>query len=415
MGLKKKTRTTKVQFKEKDIRYYSPGQGVNEASKHPGFTEGMNESFNTTGNNFNNDISNKNKLKNYLSTPMLDKNKGITEYNKFTQGDIDTIRALNKNESDETINGKNLKMNIGNSYKNNEMSKEEIEKKIINMIHSNLLAKIILNISIFVFAVVFIISFVYNWLLNSKLEKARNFTYFYFQKTFVMNQIILNYQLHLIKDIHDENIEGENKRMKLSDLAENYKTNSEKIISFTNENNINSILKDTSTLIGITNGKTFCENFADFYLKYLPNEKINKEDLEEECLTLGEKININGYTDAQSYSFTTLSVFIEDWKNIYNFKHEMTKESIKNKLNEKKFINIIEEIIFMASKFSDVLTFCVFNDFNRIFKNLKLLEAVFGGISIILEIIFFIISLLLIIYPIRSVDIIINWFSKRYS
>ena len=418
LGMKKKTRTTKVQFKEKDIRYYSPGQGVNEVSQHPGFIEGMSESFNTKNNyNNNNDdnLSNNKKLKNYISDSMLDRNRGLTEYNKYTQGDFDTIRALNKKESDNEINKKNLKMNIGSSYKSEPMTKEEIEKKILNMIHSNLLTQVILNIAIIIFALIFILSFVYNLLLNSKLEKARNFTYYYFQKSSVMNEIILNYQLHLIKNIHDENAQDENKKMKLLDLVENYKTNSEKIISFTNENNVNSILKDTSTLISITAGKSFCTNFTKFYLGYFPDKKLNQVNLEEECLSLGEKININGYTDAESYSFTTLSVFIEDWKNIYNFNHKMDKESIKNKLKERKFINIIEEVIFMSSKFSDVLTICLFDDFNSIFKNIKLLEAVFGVSTIVLEITFFVISLLLIIYPIRLIDIIINWFSKRYN
>ena len=418
LGLKKKNRITKVQFKEKDIRYYSPGQGVNEASHNPGFTEGMNESFNAKGNNYNNgNITNKKNVKNYISNSMLEKNKGLSEYNKYSQGDFDTIRALNKKDPDNNeMEGNNLKMNISRSFKNGIMSKEEIEKKIINMIHSNLLAKIILNIAIFVFVFIFIISFIYNWLLNSKLEKARNFTYYYFQKTSVMNQIILNYQLHLIKNIHDESVQDENKKMKLSDLIEKYKTNSEKIISFTNENNVNSILTDTSSLIGITSGKKFCDNFGNFYINYFPDRKGNQTDLVDECLTLGEKININGYTDAESYSFTTLSVFIEDWKNIYNYyNHTMDQGIIKTKLNEKKLINIIEEVIFMSSKFSDVLTICLFNDFNGIFKNIKLLEAIFGAITIVLEISFFIISLLSIIYPIRSIDIIINWFSKRYN
>ena len=93
----------------------------------------------------------------------------------------------------------------------------------------------------------------------------------------------------------------------------------------------------------------------------------------------------------------------------------MNQAIIKDKLNEKKLINIIEEVIFMSSKFSDVLTICLFDDFNEIFKNIKLLEAIFGVITIVLEISFFIISLLSIIYPIRSIDIIINWFSKRYN
>jgi hypothetical protein len=311
-------------------------------------------------------------------------------------------------------NENNLRLNIGRSYKN-EMSKEEIEKKIVNMIHSNLLAKIILNSAIFIFCVIYIISFVYNCLLNNKLEKARNFSYYYFRKMSVMNEIILNYQLHLIKNIPDENVQDENKKMKLTDLADNYKTNSERIISFTNENNINSILKETSSLIGLTTGKNFCANFANFYLRYFPQKEYNETDLRDECLNVGEKININGYTDAESYSFTTLSVFLEDWKNIYSFNHVMNKESIKEKLNEDKFVNIIEEIIFTSSKFSDVLTLCLFNDFNRIFKDIKILEILFGVISIILEIVFFVVSLLLIIYPIRSVDIIINWFSKRYG
>jgi len=421
LGLKKKNRITKVQFKEKDIRYYSPGQGVNEVSQHPGFIEGMNESFKTNKNNINNidTISNKNKYKNYASASLSENNnKRISDFHKFNPADQDTIGALNKNEPEDNLDlnkGNNLKMNISRNYKSQVMSKEEIEKKILNMIHSNLLAKIILNSAIFIFAVIFIVSFVYNCLLNSKLEKARNFTYYYFQKSSVMNEIILNYQLHLIKDIHDENVQDENKKMKLSDLADNYKVNSENIISFTNENNVDSILKETSALIGITGGKDFCELFASYFLRYFPEKEINQTDLQDECLTVGEKININGYTDAESYSFTTLSVFIEDWKNIYNFKHEMDKESIKKKLNEKKLINIIEEIIFMTSKFSDVLTICLFNDFNEIFMNIKLLEAIFGGISIFLEIGFFIISLLLIIYPIRSIDIIINWFSKRYN
>ena len=412
LGAKKKNRRTMVQFKEKDIRYYSPGQGVNEISQHPGFTEGMNESFN----NNNDNISN--KYKNSIPNSLSNKGKGISDYNKYTPGDQDTIRALNKKDPDEelgTSEKKNLRMNIGRKYKNVSMSKEEIEQKIVNMIHSNLIAKIILNSAIFVFSVVFIISFIYNCLLNQKLEKARNFTYYYFQKSSVMNEIILDYQLHLIKNIHDENTQDENIKLKLADLAQNYLKNSEKIISFTNENNINSILKETSSLIGITGGKLFCQNFANFYIKYFPGKELNEKDLEEECLTVGEKININGYTDAESYSFTTLSVFIEDWRNIYNFGHQMDRDSIKGKLNEKKFINIIEEIIFITSKISDVLQLCLLDDFNNIFNDIKLLEIIFGVISIFLEIGFFIISLLMIIYPIRSVDLIINWFSKRYG
>ena len=286
------------------------------------------------------------------------------------------------------------------------------------MIHSNLNAKILLNIGLIIFMVIFITSFIIYCLLDSNLEKARNFTFYYFQKTSIMNEIILNYQLHLIKNIHDEEIisnNNKNKEIELENLVSNYKINSDKIIDFTNENNIDSIIKETSNLIKIMSGKNFCENFANFYIKYFPNKNLETNYLKEECLSIGEKININGYTDAESYSFTTISVYIEDWRNIYNFKYKMDKEDIKEKLNEQKFINVIEEMVFTSSKFADVLTLCLFNDFDDIFDKIKTYEILFGLISIIFEILFFVISILVIIYPIRSVDIIINWFSKRYG
>lgn len=336
--------------------------------------------------------------------------------NNFTPADQDTISALNQKEINGKYNDTHLRMNLGNKYNNEEIPEEEIEKKILNMIHSNLNAKILLNIGLFIFLAIFITSFVIYCLLDSNLEKARNFTFYYFQKTSIMNEIILNYQLHLIKNIHDEDITYKtDKKIELDNLVENYKINSDKIIDFTNQNNIDSILKETSTLINILSGKSFCENFSKFYLSYFPEKNIKENELKEECLIVGEKININGYTDAESYSFTTISVYIEDWKNIYNFNYIMNKEDIKEKLNEQKFINTIEEMMFISSKFADVLNLCLFNDFDDIFEKIKTLEILFGLICIILEILFFVASILVIIYPIRSTDIIINWFSKKYG
>ena len=72
-------------------------------------------------------------------------------------------------------------------------------------------------------------------------------------------------------------------------------------------------------------------------------------------------------------------------------------------------------MVFTSSKFADVLTLCLFNDFNDIFSKIKTYEILFGLICIILEILFFVASILVIIYPIRSVDLIINWFSKKYG
>ena len=66
---------------------------------------------------------------------------------------------------------------------------------------------------------------------------------------------------------------------------------------------------------------------------------------------------------SESYSFTTVSLYIKDWKNIYSFDYRICQEYIKEKLNEQKYINTIEEMMFISSKFTDKLYLCLFNDY----------------------------------------------------
>ena len=366
LNQKSKKKVTGVKFKE--------NLEENKSSE-------INDSFNYNNFNYNN------KFQTMNSNTNLNGN--------YTPGEADTISALNQKEINNKYNT-HMRLSIFNKYNINEsLSKEELEKKIVNMTHS-----------------------IY-CLYDSNLEKARNFTFYYFQRTSIMNEIILNYQLHLIKNIHDEEIlkNGDNnkKEIVLETLIQNYETNSDKLIDFNNRNNINSILKETSNLINILSGKSFCENFAGFYLRYFTDKNIKENELKDECLIVGEKINTNGYTDAESYSFTTVSVYIEDWKNFYSFDNRISQEYIKGKLNEQKYINTIEEMMFISSKFTDVLHLCLFNDYDNIFDKIKTLQIIFGLVCIILEILFFVASILVIIYPIRSIDIIINWFSKKYG
>ena len=390
LNQKSKKKVTGVKFKE--------NLEENKSSE-------INDSFNYNNFNYNN------KFQTMNSNTNLNGN--------YTPGEADTISALNQKEINNKYNT-HMRLSIFNKYNINEsLSKEELEKKIVNMTHSNLNAKILLNIGLFVFICIYITSYVIYCLYDSNLEKARNFTFYYFQRTSIMNEIILNYQLHLIKNIHDEEIlkNGDNnkKEIVLETLVQNYETNSDKLIDFNNRNNINSILKETSNLINILSGKSFCENFAGFYLRYFTDKNIKENELKDECLIVGEKINTNGYTDAESYSFTTVSVYIEDWKNFYSFDNRICQEYIKGKLNEQKYINTIEEMMFISSKFTDVLHLCLFNDYDNIFDKIKTLQIIFGLVCIILEILFFVASILVIIYPIRSIDIIINWFSKKYG
>ena len=153
LNQKKKKKVGGVQFK-----------GVEEQKNGSDLIDSFNLNNINYNNTFPNNISNSN----------------------FIPGEQDTISALNQEEINEKYT--HLKVNIGKKYNNEEIPTEEIEKKILNMIHSNLKAKILLNIGLFIFMVIFITSYVIYCLLDSNLEKARNFTFYYFQKTSIMNE-----------------------------------------------------------------------------------------------------------------------------------------------------------------------------------------------------------------------------------
>ena len=73
----------------------------------------------------------------------------------------------------------------------------------------------------------------------------------------------------------------------------------------------------------------------------------------------------------------------------------------------------MELLVFTFRKYSQILSNFIVIDEIEIFDNIKLLEEIFGIISILLNITFLILSLIFIIYPIKSVDGLISWLSNK--
>ena len=112
---------------------------------------------------------------------------------------------------------------------------------------------------------------------------------------------------------------------------------------------------------------------------------------------------------AESYVRSTMIVYVEDWKNIKENNIEVNEELIMDKLNDNKFLNIINEVQYIFRKYGIMLMQYILQDVEDIFDKILFNEQIFGYLSICFNIIFLVLSLVFIIYPIKSVEMMISW------
>ena len=124
-------------------------------------------------------------------------------------------------------------------------------------------------------------------------------------------------------------------------------------------------------------------------------------------------MNINGLSNAESYVLSTLIVLIEDWDNLYKANKNLSKYDIVQLLQFDKFYAITEEMIYTFRKYTRVLNMFIMDDIGKIFNKIASIETIFGLCGVIFNIIFLVLSLLFIIYPIKSVELLISWISHK--
>ena len=453
----KKNRVTKVQFKEKNVRYYSPGQNVNETvdenfknqnkdidDSSIENTKDLTEYKTSLNNNKKKMKFNPEKAQSSISLAMsgLGKinNRPLLNEIKSSNNSLKNIGPLQKNSnnfpskkifSDKNITpiGKDEKENSYNDInkfklidqgkavtikksiktdKNNINAKEEIiEYKIDNIIHNNLQVKLILHITLGIMILLYILSLSMNFIFNKNIQNAKIYTLLLYNKTTLLMSNILNYQFHIIRDYHDQ--EGE-KIDKLNDGILKYEENRKLLTNFETEKNP-SILESTYQFEMNLKDNNFCSYFSKIYNKEF--QETNEEFEKNECLSVGEQMNINGLSNAESYVLSTLIVLIEDWDNLYKANKTLSNSDIVQLLQFDKFYAITEEMIYTFRKYTRVLNMFIMDDIGKIFNKIASIETIFGLCGVIFNIIFLVLSLLFIIYPIKSVELLISWISHK--
>ena len=314
----KRSRVTKVQFKEKNVRYYSPGQNVNETSDE-NFKNNQNKEIDDsseigkdlteykTSLNNNNNKKNKMKFNPEKSRVTGSINLGMSGIGKMNNRPLlNEIKSSNNSLKNNTPLQKNssnvLKKNIilndknitpvgkddkENSFndinkfqlidqgkavtvkknfvpdKNNINTKEEIiEYKIDNIIQNNLQVKLILNITLGIFIILYIVSLSMNFSFNKNIENAKLYTTLLYNKTSLLMGNILNYQFHVIRDYHDE--EDNQHNIGLEEGIIRYENNRKKLTNFETEKNPK-ILESTYNYEMNLRDNNFCSYFSKIY------------------------------------------------------------------------------------------------------------------------------------------------------
>ena len=446
---KKQQRTIKVKFKEKNVRYYTPGQNINKNEESPFPSKNKIEKNDKNSKNDDND-----KSKNDTQRPLLQENNFFQKYSKtydINNSNDDLLMYSQRNDKKEssfkTISsntfspfnsitssqGFGIKNEIRNAKKttswkdlnfdfssgpfkglnkiqlveqgrallvkkqpeqrkNEILKKEELIDKIENVIHNNLLAKCILHSSLGIFFILYSISIIINFVYNNSIKEASIYSHLLLNQTTLLNMIMLKYQYSVIEKEYDDVI---------SKYVNQSKINTQlirEIESFGNP-------KVLPTVYELERDKS-CHKIGT-QMASVFNKEYNEEY--EECTLVGDLINAKGLARAEETILSTLIILIEDWKKIISEGFEEEDKMIIEKLNDESFFNIICEIEYSIWKYSTLLMHYITKDVESIFSNILLYEKIFGYVGIFLNIILLILSLIFIIYPIKSVETIISW------
>ena len=443
-----KKRTTKVQFKEKNVRYYSPGQNVNEVvdlTKQKGEKRDSVNLEKANSNSIETDqqtlpiyhkepkapeektfIDHKNSSSTFLTNHTNENEKSLLHVINSTnnsalekKGKYDSQRFMGKASSSRElptqIQWSNLQDNNNHYSKyhlleqGNTMvvkkppekekdipKKEVIESKIENVVYNNIVARLILNITLGAFIILYIVNILLNFVYQHNINQASIYSNLLFNKTTHLIMIMLRYEFMMIENENTDFITylieaAEKNKKDLNDFEVNKKPNV-----------LPSVFQLQKELDANDSCSLLSEKFSSYY-------NSSYEDELKECLNVGELINSNGIKKAESYVLSTLIFLIEDWKKLAN----KNEDIIIKKLNDDSFLNIVCEIEYTLRKYSTILMIHIGKDAEQIFRSIINNEKILGSFSIGMNVIFLILSLIFIIYPIKAVEMMISWLSHK--
>jgi len=301
---------------------------------------------------------------------------------------------LSKNQENlqEKINQNTTTRKKLTEIKLKQSQQEEIGEEIERVAYSNRGSRIFLFLFIIIFLILYIISLLFYFSCSQSLLSIHSFTFLLMKRLYNINELLLQYQLSLIKG---------NTQQLIAPMFAKITNNTQEIISMKLSNDY-SYLKQTNLLESSTQDQNACKYFSESYSEMFNTSAENEL---AECSQIGNKININGFDDAYMNIVNTMSLLYDDLIKL----DSVTEETIFEKVKDPTYFNIVEVIEYTMYKFNKLLFFSILNDMEVFFSYLRNTESILSYSSIIINIVFSFFSLIFVILPIKSVDLIISW------
>lgn len=280
-----------------------------------------------------------------------------------------------------------------NELSNNEKPKEEeIERSVEQIIYKNYLPKIFLIGFGIVFLILYSTNVVYNINSVNNISFINKFSKLLEKRIGLLEGLTLRYQTSILLN---------NTKNDLSEYFKNIDQNQLDIIDM-NKNEGLKILPLSYEIEKNIADKKFCE-FISPKFSTLYNTIQEQEFLE--CKIIANQMNSNGFINAYNAVLNTLRVLYDDMKKLNN----LSDYSLISKIMDSTYFNIKLILDYTFRKLDILEKKAMESDLEQLFTDFLNIEKIFSIISLILCIIFCFTSILIVILPIKSVEIIISW------
>jgi hypothetical protein len=303
------------------------------------------------------------------------------------------IKDINNRDMKKFQDNKTFKKRSDNKA---QLKEDILEEYVENIKHSDKKSRFVLLIFLFIFIILYVTNYVYNLYSFKSFEKMNSISTILLDRFNVINMLVYRYKTSLMTNSTQDD---------LSQYLQMVDKNIQDIIDIQKNGEL--------YLLPLTNSieEYFPQTGACAYFSYQFSLKFNSTNSTEfeECMTIGNSINVDGFTTAYNTAFNKMKFFYNDMRRM----DVLSEDLLLAKLTDYNFQNIVTEVEYTFSKYNLLLQQYLLEDIQTLKDLFNSYENIFSYCSIFLNVVFSILACIFIIFPIKYVEMIISWLNHK--
>jgi hypothetical protein len=321
------------------------------------------------------------------SSKKLDDLKGRSEIERLR--DVHDSKGMKKAQD----NNRTVKKRQENVEK---MKDDDLEEYVENIKHSDRKSQIFLFVFLFIFFVLYLTNYIYNSYSFTSFETMSDISSTLLDRYNAINMLVYRYKQSIITNsTHDD----------LTSYIKLVNTNIQEVIEMNKQDSL-SLFPKTQDLESMANFNTSCQNLTSIFSSTFGSTNSTEYN---ECISIGNSMNVDGLTVAYNNVFNTMKFLITDMGRMTVLSEELLLE----KLTSYKYYTIIAEVEYTFTKYNLVLEEYLIEDIQTLKSLFENYENIFSYCSIFLNVIFTALACIFIIFPIKYIEMIISWLNHK--